>query len=227
MTEVYAPGSPMNYNPIDYRRLKTIHEYGVDPPRRCIYFSGVIEDDTIEMIASQIHMFNDTDPSKEITLVINSPGGYDDATFFLYDNIVNSEAEVVTIGSGMVCSAASLILACGDRRYATENCWLMTHKGQAAIEGDDDEVISQVELQVKCADRYWKLLERHSDRRANDWYKQSKHVGELWLPVGKMLEYGIIDGVIAPDRRKFDPLSKRIMAPLARRMKLEEDDDDE
>lgn len=208
-------------------RIKLLHEYGIDIKTRRIYFSGVIDDDTVEIVAAQIHMFSDIDPHKKIELVINSIGGYDDATFFLYDAIVNSKAPVVTVGSGMVCSAASLILACGDQRYATENCWLMTHKGEATIEGDDDEVISQVELQVRCADRFWKLLERHSSRRAIDWYRQSKNVGELWLNAAKMLDYGIVDGIISPSRRNFDPLSKRIMAPLSRRLKVDDEDDEE
>lgn len=196
------------------KSLGVIEQYCVDIKARRIYLVGEIELESAQEVVQQLHFLTSEDhfPDdylKPITIIINSPGGCDDMMYYLYDNIVASSAEIITIGTGMVCSAAVLILACGDRRYATENCWLMTHKGKAVLEGDADEIASQAELNEKLEDRYWKLIERHSTKTAQAWYKKSKADGELWLNVTGMLKWGVIDAVLPLPRRTLEPLSNR------------------
>lgn len=205
--------------------IKYVSDYDLDIQNRTIYFVGEVEPDlvllTVEhlnMLASPKYFKNYEEP---ITLLINSPGGADDMTFFLYDAIQACSAPVYTVGTGMVCSAASLILSCGDKRFGTENCWLMTHKGNITLSGDDDAVESQSELNKKVSDRYWKLLERHTKRTALQWYRKSRDEGELWLNAEDMIEWGVIDELI-PTRRTFEPLSKRLIKDL-----LKEGKDDE
>lgn len=185
----------------------------VDIKNRRLYLLATDITDA-EGLVTQIHYMNSPnhypDTYKDpIYIIINSPGGSDDMTFCLYDSIVNSQAEVVTIGTGMVCSAASLILACGDRRYATANTWYMTHKGQIVIVGDDDEIAAQAEVSKKVADRYWKLLGRHSNISGQSWYNKSKGEGELWLDAEGMLHLGVIDAILPTARRQLLPLPRR------------------
>ena len=206
------------------KSLGTIEQYGIDLKNRRLYLVGEIDIETAQEVSQQL-LFLTSEihfPSSyldPITLIINSPGGCDDMMYYLYDSVTTCPAEVVSIGTGMVCSAAVLILACADRRYATSNCWLMTHKGKANIEGDDDEIASQAELNAKLSDRYWKLLERHSTKTALQWYKKSKSEGELWLDAEGMIKWGLIDGIIIPKRRQFEPLSTR-------KLKIKEEEDD-
>jgi len=211
-------------------RLDILGKYNFDIKERRIYLCGAIggeeDDEYTGYIIEHIHFLNSLNHDP-IQLILNSPGGTDDTLLYLYDAITTSQSEVITIGSGMVCSAASLVLACGDKRYATENCKMMTHKGQVVISGDDDEIHSQSELQTKLTDLYWKLLARHSTKTADQWYSKSKDEGQLWLNAEEMLKWGVIDGIIKPTRRDFTPLPTRKLKRLIADLEKEEEEDTE
>lgn len=204
------------------RRVKYFHEYSLDITGRVIYFTGAIEEDEVSVIITQIHLLNSINLNP-IYMVINSMGGSDDMMFALYDAITLSQSKVVTIGTGMICSAATLILVGGDERYATENCWFMAHKGRIVSEGDEDELTSQAEFTAKSSDRYWKVLGRHTSRAASTWYEKSRDRGGLWLDTEQMLKCGVIDGVITSDRRPLESLPKRRIKRLLK--DFEEDED--
>ncbi len=203
----------MSFDRFNFRDFLMLMEQGVDLKKRTIYLTDAIESPTTEVVVHSIGFLNSPEHCKNfkdpIKLVVNSPGGYDDSLFYMYDAIVNSEAEIHTIGSGMVCSAASLILVSGDKRYCTENCMFMTHKGKVVIEGDDDEVRSTAILQEKLSQKYWKLLARHTKESAQWWLNKSKNEGAYWLDSQEMLKRGVIDGVLPTNRRVLTPLSNR------------------
>lgn len=200
-------------NRFNFRDFLMLMEQGVDLKERTIHLNGGIESPTTETVAHSIeflnsksHCDNYQDPIK---LIINSPGGYDDAMFYLYDCIVNSQAEIHTIGSGIVCSAASLILVSGDKRFCTESCTFMTHKGKTSLEGDDDEIRASAELQEKMSQKYWKLLARHTKETAQWWLNKSKDAGQFWINSQEMVKHGVVDDIIKPSRRELAPLSNR------------------
>lgn len=197
----------------NFRDYLIVMEQGVDLKNRTIYLTGGVESPTAEIIVHSIHFLNNAlhcpNPEDPIKLVVNSPGGYDDSLFYIYDAIVNSKAEIHTVGSGMVCSAASLILVAGDKRAATESTNFMTHKGNVEISGDDDEVRSTAALQERTSQRYWKLLARHTTESAQWWFNRSKDEGQLWLDTTQMLKHGVIDEVVLPARRQLAPLPTR------------------
>ena len=101
----------------------------------------------------------------------------------------------------------------------------MTHKGSFVHSGDDDEIHAQEELRKKVTDLYWKLLERHSDgkKTAAQWYAKSKDEGQHWLSSEQMVEWGVIDGIIQPERRELAPLSKRRLRRLLLDLESEEE----
>jgi len=214
---------------------KTVHpyfelleEYCVDIENRTIYLVGGIDLEIVDPVIHQISYLSSETYFKEkatdpIKLVIDSPGGYDDMMLHLYDAVVLCSAPVITIGAGMVCSAASLILVAGDERYATPNCMFMTHKGKAFLSGDDDEIQAQAELNKKLSQRYWKLLGRHTKHTGQWWYDRSKGEGEFWLDSDGMLKRGVIDGIIQSPRRELTPLSNR---KIKTGVRIEEDDEE-
>ena len=208
--------------------IYTLNKFDFDIKERRVYLCGAIEEEETPFTVKQIHFLNSLS-HEPITLILNSPGGTDDMLLYLYDAITTSISEVTTVASGMVCSAASLILACGDKRYATEQCFMMTHKGSAVISGDDDEIESQAELQKKITDLYWKLLARHSNgkKTADQWYSKSKDEGQLWLNAEDMLKWGVIDGIIKPSRREFAALPKKKLKRLISDLEKEEETEEE
>jgi len=190
-----------------YIRHAILLESGVDLEGRNLFMIGDVSSPNAENMISSLHLMN-TRSDAPIKLWINSCGGDDQMLFYMYDAIVSSKSPVYTIGTGMVCSAAALLLVCGDRRYATPNCWFMTHKGRFQLEGDEDEIRAATHLSSAVSDRYWKLVGRHTSRSAKWWFSRSKGHGELWMDVDEMLKNGVIDDVLGTTRRQLPPLTK-------------------
>jgi len=191
-----------------YYRHAHLLEYGVDLEGRQLFLVGDVTSPNIENMVSSLHLMN-TRGSDPINLVINSAGGSDDMMLYMYDAITSSLAPIRTIGTGMICSAAALLLVAGDRRYTTPNAWFMTHKGKFTLEGDEDEIHAASQLSRNVSDRYWKLIARHTKHSARWWFKKSKGQGELWLDADDMVEHGVVDEILMPARRELEPLSKR------------------
>lgn len=213
-----------------YEEYTILEEGCLDLKERRIYLVGDIAAGVIESVVQQIHYLSSprhcTNFEEPIYLIINSLGGHDDMMLYLYDAIVNCPTDIITIGSGLVCSAATLVLVAGVDRYATENCMFMTHKGHAALAGDEDEISAQAEFNKKISDRYWKLMGRHTKLSGQQWYNRSKSDGEHWLETKGMLLAGVIDGVIAPAKRELDPLPKRRIKTRAKKHDEHEEEDE-
>ncbi len=210
-------------------KIDIFHEYGLDNDQRTLFFSGDIDSPQVEMLSTNIHILNSPIIHPEthdlpINIVVHSRGGYDDLMLNLYDAITYSKAPIHTIVTGMVCSAATLLLVSGDKRFASENAYAMFHKGKVSLEGDEDEIIAGAEIHRKISDRYWKLLARHTKKSASWWFNKSKVEGELWLDSKQMQQYGVIDEILPRPRREFEPLSTK---PVNKKKKLDTDDNDD
>ena len=212
--------------------LLLAHEFGIDVRARRVYLMGEFggDCDVVEMALTNLRHLSSPSHFPEtyqntIDLIIDSPGGEDVSMFHLYDFMTTTSTPINTIGMGEVCSAATLIMAAGVRRFATPNCMFMTHKGKTGLGGDDDEIEAQAALQALNSDKYWKLLERHTKLPAAKWLSKSKHKGELWMNVDTALEYGLIDEII-PTFQTWPALSTKKLRTKVKEVIDEEDDDD-
>lgn len=204
----------MQLYPKEYLDFYVLNSQGIDLVNRKIYLIGDISIEWSNAIITALDYFNNSKHCPNsyndiIELVINSLGGDDDAMMAIHDAIVNSKAEVVTIGTGMVCSAATLVLVCADKRKATENCWAMIHKGATTLSGDEDQIQAGAELHKCISDKYWKYLGSYTKWSGAKWLTQTKKKGEIWLTSHEMLERGLIDEIVKPNRRILEPLPTR------------------
>lgn len=199
-----------------YCEYQILYNAGVDVKERVIYLVGDIDLGTVDTMVQALGYFNSEkhcpDSFQEpIQIYINSLGGSDDLMMFGYDAIIRSSCEVQTIGSGVVCSAATLLLVAGDKRACTENCLFMVHKGTTTITGNEDEIQAGAEIHKKVSTQYWRLLERHTNLTAAKWLSLSKRKGEVWIDAAAMKQYDVVDEVLTSPRRNFKPLSTRRM----------------
>jgi len=182
----------------DLKSLEFLYEYDLDRGTRTIYFNGDIDDLLVDRtIKSMIYL--DQISHEEITLKICSDGGLTDLMFALYDVIRSIRSPVRTIGTGSICSAAVLLLACGDVRQVTKHAWLMSHKaelGQAS--GDADVVLSRALIFKKYEQKRYELIAKHTKWTAKQWLSNERNAGEVWMEPKDMLKVGIIDNIIIP-----------------------------
>jgi ATP-dependent Clp protease protease subunit len=135
-----------------------------------------------------------------ITLKISSLGGSVSSMYAIYDTMRACNNQIITLGTGNICSAACLLLAGGDLRYATENCWFMAHEG--ASNQDESSNITQLSRASVYAkmDKQWAgLMAKHSNKTTKWWITNAvESKKELWLNTEEMIKYGIVDSVWPP-----------------------------
>lgn len=190
-----------------HKKLEFLFEYGVDTEKRIIYFNDDVEQHSVDRIIKALSFFENT-RNKPVSLSICSYGGSMDQMFALYDAIVTTPTKIITVGTGCICSAAVILLACGDERYVTENSMLMSHNAESIGVGNPATLMSQAKAFQAMEDRAWMLLERHSTWSARKWKESAQKKGEVWLTPSQMLKAGVIDGIRANNKPPM-PLKKK------------------
>lgn len=164
---------------------------------RIVFLGRAIDDDVSNLVVAQMLHLESEDPDKPIALYINSPGGSIDSMFSIYDAIQHVHPPVHTTCIGMAASAASLILAGGERgsRSILPNGRVMIHQphmqglgGQASdIEIHAAEIIRQREV----ADE---LLAMHTGQPIERVRADTER--DRWLTAHQAVEYGIVDQIL-------------------------------
>ncbi len=137
-----------------------------------------------------------------VTIWINTPGGDVQSMFTFHDLVQASPCKITTIGTGQVCSAGVLMLACGNKRLVTESTILMSHRGEDAITGSLEAMEAQMKV-VKWAEKHWaELMARYTPQDEKYWFQLGKKNAEWWVTGGHaIVEEGIADGIYGQDLR--------------------------
>lgn len=165
---------------------------------RIIFLGEEVNDTTASLVMAQLLFLESEDPSKDIQLYINSPGGSVSAGWGIYDTMQYIKCDVSTICCGMAASMGAFLLAGGTKgkRMALPNAEVMIHQPMGGMPGgsqaSDMEITTKHILRTKrklnqiLADATGKTveeLERDTDR-------------DNWLSAQEALEYGLIDSII-------------------------------
>lgn len=166
--------------------------------KRQLFFWGPVYDDTAKEIVDQLLYLEMTDPGKEITMFINSPGGSVTSGLSIYDTMQMISSPISTICMGMAASMGSVLLSGGKkgRRFIYPNGEVMIHQPSIGSEIQDKaanliitaEEIKKTKIRLSqiLADNCGKTLEQvliDSDR-------------DHWLDAQQSVDYGIVDGVL-------------------------------
>ena len=190
-----------------YENLRLLFEAGLDIENRTIYLTSDIEPTFVDAVVKALHVL---DRKKgNINLWVSSDGGSVDCMFYLYDNLLRCKNKIITYGSGDICSAAVIILACGDRRYVTENAMLMHHEIHGNIAGSSRAVESAVESILRAEKKMWNVLARHTNKSAKEWLQSARKKGEIWLSAPEMVEWRIADEVLYPPEKRIKKGKKK------------------
>ncbi len=185
-----------------YKELEFVYDYDLDKENRTVFFHGDVDEALVDRTIKSL-LYLDQQGDKPINMYICSYGGSVDHMFSLYDVITGVvKSPVNTIGTGCICSAAVLLLACGEERVATENSWLMAHKAQGGAFGNAEEVMSGAQAFMQYEMRRYKLLARHSLWTAKEWQDHELKSGEVWMQPQDMLKAGVVDKIARPRRAR-------------------------
>jgi ATP-dependent Clp protease, protease subunit len=164
---------------------------------RIIFLGVQIDDASANDVMAQLLTLESTDPDREITMYINSPGGSFTSMTAIYDTMQFVRPHIQTVCLGQAASAAAVLLAAGTtgKRLALPNSRILIH--QPATEGVYGQV-SDLEIQAREIGRMKATLEdmlaRHSRKTAEE-VRQDIDRDKI-LTAQEAKEYGLVDDVL-------------------------------
>ncbi|MGH9280129.1 MAG: ATP-dependent Clp protease proteolytic subunit [Acidimicrobiales bacterium] len=177
------------------------NKYGLDVYSRLlrdriIFLGTPIDDDIANAVMAQLLHLESEDADKEISIYINSPGGYITALFAIYDTMQFIKPDIATYCMGQAASAAAVLLAAGTKgkRHALPHARIMIHQPSGGAGGQ----ASDIEIQAKELLQMRTLLDRivahHTGQSIEKISKDTDR--DFIMSADEAKEYGIIDEVI-------------------------------
>ncbi len=185
--EMRGSAAGMNLNDSVYDRLM----------RERIIFLGQQVDDTIaNQICAQLLLLSAEDPSRDINLYINSPGGSVYAGMAIFDTMQFVDCDIATYAMGMAASMGQFLLSAGARgkRYALPHARILMHQPSGGIGGTSSDIQIQAE-QIKLTKvQMAELIAEHTGQSVEQIQADSER--DRWFTAQQALEYGFVDHVV-------------------------------
>ena len=162
---------------------------------RIIFLSGEIDDATANTVVAQLIYLEAKDPSKDISLYINSPGGSVSAGLAIYDTMNYVKCDVSTICIGMAASMGAFLLSSGamGKRYALPNSDIMIHQPLGGAQGQASDIKIAAEHILKTKEKLNKILAENSGKPVETIERDTDR--DNFLSAQEALDYGLIDKV--------------------------------
>lgn len=163
---------------------------------RIIFLGTQVDDYTANVIQAQLLYLDSSDPGKDVSIYINSPGGSVYAGLGIYDTMQYIQSDVSTICTGMAASMAAVLLVAGEKgkRFALKHSRVMIHQPMGGIQGQasDIEITSREILKLK--NELYTIISQHSGQPFDKVYQDSDR--DYWMTSQEAVEYGMIDKVL-------------------------------
>lgn len=163
---------------------------------RIIFLGEEVNDVTASLVVAQILFLESEDPTKDINLYINSPGGSVVAGMAIYDTMQYVKCDVSTICMGMAASMGAFLLAGGSKgkRYALPNAEIMIHQPSGGAKGQATEIRIVAEQILKTKEKLNKILAANTNQPIEVIERDTER--DNYMSAEEALAYGIIDKVI-------------------------------
>ncbi len=163
---------------------------------RIIFLDGPIDDATADLVVAQLIFLESEDPSKDISIYINSPGGSVTAGLAIYDTMQYIKPDVQTICMGQAASMAALLLTAGTKgkRHILPSARVMIHQPWGGVEGQATDIAIHtkellrikklsIDILVDCTNKDRETIASDVER-------------DFFLSADEALAYGLIDNIM-------------------------------
>ena len=162
---------------------------------RIIFVTGEVEDHMASVIVAQLLFLESENPSKDISMYINSPGGVVTAGMAIHDTMQYIKPKVSTVCIGQACSMGSFLLAAGEpgMRVALPQARIMIHQPSGGARG----MASDIEIQAR---EILRLKETMHELYSKYTGKSVKQVADAmdrdtWMSANEAKDFGLVDKV--------------------------------
>jgi ATP-dependent Clp protease protease subunit len=164
---------------------------------RIIFLGSAVDDQVANLIVAQLLHLESSDPDKDISIYINSPGGSIYAGLAIYDTMHFIKPDVQTICCGIAMSMGSLILAAGaaGKRFSLPNSRILIHQPSAGFEGQSTDIEIHAREILKTRDRIDEIYAKHTGQPLEQVHNDM--LRDRFFKPDEAVEYGLIDKVIS------------------------------
>ena len=163
---------------------------------RIIFLGEEVTDVSANLIVAQLLFLEAEDPSKDIQLYINSPGGSVTAGMAIYDTMHYVKCDVSTICMGMAASMGAFLLAGGakGKRFALPNAEIMIHQPSGGAQGQATEIEIAAKHILRTKEKLNRMLAENTGKDYETICADTER--DNWKSAEEACEYGLIDKVI-------------------------------
>jgi ATP-dependent Clp protease protease subunit len=169
---------------------------------RIIFLGLPIDDYVANIIQAQLLFLESTDPSKDIQIYFNSPGGSVYAGLGIYDTMQYISADVATICTGMAASMGAVLLTAGEKgkRSALKHSRIMIHQPMGGAQGQAVDIEITAKQILILRKELYEIIAEHSGNSFERIEKDSDR--DYWMTAQEAKEYGMIDEVLQRTKDK-------------------------
>jgi ATP-dependent Clp protease protease subunit len=174
---------------------------------RIIFLSGPVHDGMSTLICAQLLFLEAENPSKEIAMYINSPGGVVTSGLSIYDTMQYIRPKISTLVIGQAASMGSLLLTAGEKgmRFSLPNSRVMVHQPSGGYQGQATDIMIHAQETQKLKDRLNHIYHKHTGQSVKK--VEAALERDNFMSPEDAKEWGLIDDILE-SRGKADDASK-------------------
>ena len=169
---------------------------------RIIFLGTPIDDYVANIIQAQLLFLQSTDPSKDIQIYFNTPGGAVHAGLGIYDTIQYISCDVATICTGMAASMGAVLLCAGTKgkRSGLKHSRIMIHQPVGGAQGQASDIEITAREIMKLKKELYMIISEHSGNPYKKVEKDSDR--DYWMTAEEARSYGMLDEILVRDSNK-------------------------
>ena len=163
---------------------------------RIIMLTEEVNDTSASVVVAQLLYLEGQDPSKDISLYINSPGGSVTAGMSIYDTMQYIKCDVSTICMGMAASMGAFLLAAGTKgkRLALPNSDIMIHQPSGGAQGQATDIMIHADHIIRTKKKLNQILSERTGQPLEVIERDTER--DNFMTAEEAAAYGLIDKVI-------------------------------
>ncbi len=162
---------------------------------RIVFVTGEVEDHMATVIVAQLLFLESENPTKDIFMYINSPGGVVTAGMAIHDTMQYIRPKVSTVCMGQACSMGSFLLAAGEpgMRVALPQARIMIHQPSGGARGMASDIEIQAKEILRLKHTMHELYSKYTGKSVEQIAEAMDR--DTWMSANEAKDYGLVDQV--------------------------------
>lgn len=163
---------------------------------RIVFLGTAIDDVVANIIIAQLLFLESEDPSKDIYLYVNSPGGLITSGLAIYDTMQYIKAPVVTTCIGQAASMGAVLLAGGEKgkRFALPHSRILIHQPLGGAQGQASDIDIQAKEILRMREEINNILVKHTGQSLDKVARDTER--DYFMSAEQAISYGIVDQIL-------------------------------